>query len=284
MEKGQKPRALVYGVCCTLLFVLAQAAAGALGTVATTISMMWTALRVPGGSAPDPALVLERVLSHGMLFTILGNGLFLAGALLVASIRHRPLSLKAPRPGSGACAAAAAAVACFSAALNIALQLLPGLARLAGNAGVVDAAARSGPWLYLALMLLAAPLTEEVAFRGMILPRLRGAFSAPIAMVLDALLFALCHMGTGGALTGLYAFLGGLLFALAYEKTGSLPFSVLLHALGNLCAFAGLLAAILPQAVLWGLVLLLLPGAALAAWRLARCPSGPGAPAGGPVQ
>lgn len=109
MEKGLKPRALVYGVCCTLLFVLAQAATGALGTVATTISMMWTALRVPGGSAPDPALVLERVLSHGMLFTILGNGLFLAGALLVASIRHRPLSLKAPRPGSGACAAAAAA-------------------------------------------------------------------------------------------------------------------------------------------------------------------------------
>src|SRR4030095_14571368 len=85
-----------------------------------------------------------------------------------------------------------------------------------------------------------APLGEEVAFRGVLYAALRSRFGVMPAAALSAAVFALAH-GYGG-LGVVAVFWSGALWALSYEKTGSLWPSIIAHCLGNLMATAGVMA------------------------------------------
>jgi len=76
-----------------------------------------------------------------------------------------------------------------------------------------------------------APVFEELVFRGVLYGTLRRRWNAPAAMIISALVFSLAHgYGTFGLVT---IFWSGLLWAWAYEKTGSVLPGMVAHALNN---------------------------------------------------
>lgn len=76
-----------------------------------------------------------------------------------------------------------------------------------------------------------APFFEELIFRGILFTTLRTRFSFPLSMVASGLVFALAHgYGVVAFLTVLWS---GLLWAWAYERTGSVIPGMLAHAINN---------------------------------------------------
>ena len=84
-----------------------------------------------------------------------------------------------------------------------------------------------------------APVFEEVVFRGLLYATLRRRLAWPFAATLSAAIFALAH-GYGAAGFG-SVFASGLLWAIAYERTGSLLPNTAAHVLNNVAAALGVL-------------------------------------------
>ena len=84
-----------------------------------------------------------------------------------------------------------------------------------------------------------APVFEEIVFRGLLYATLRRRLSWPLAATLSAAIFALAH-GYGAAGFG-SVFASGLLWAIAYERTGSLLPNTAAHVLNNVAAALGVL-------------------------------------------
>ncbi|MFO7738850.1 MAG: CPBP family intramembrane glutamic endopeptidase, partial [Desulfatiglandaceae bacterium] len=80
---------------------------------------------------------------------------------------------------------------------------------------------------------LVGPIAEEVFFRGVLYGFFRR-WGALIAVVLSSALFVLAHL-PGIPVTQL---IGAVVFALAYEKAGSLTAPITIHVLGNSAIFA----------------------------------------------
>jgi len=85
--------------------------------------------------------------------------------------------------------------------------------------------------LMLGAVVLAAPLCEEVFFRGFIQPKLIGRWGAPLGLLVTSVLFSLIHMDPVGFLARVA--LGSLFGWLAYAG-GSLWVSISAHASYNL--------------------------------------------------
>ncbi len=97
----------------------------------------------------------------------------------------------------------------------------------------------SDPWhaaAYLAGAGCIGPLAEELFFRGLIFGFLRH-WGAWVAIIGSTAFFALCHF-TGSNIPATQI-VGGLVFALAYEREKSLMAPLMIHMSGNL-AIAGL--------------------------------------------
>jgi len=92
------------------------------------------------------------------------------------------------------------------------------------------AGGRRSLWGSIALLVVAAPLTEEALFRGVILRGFLGRYAMRRAIVVSALLFAVFHLNP-------WQFLGaataGVLFAWWRAATGSLVPGLVCHALNN---------------------------------------------------
>jgi CAAX protease family protein len=88
------------------------------------------------------------------------------------------------------------------------------------------------------LIVIAAPVSEEVCFRGMLFGGLREKLPRLAAALISALIFGGLHALTGvSAVPPLIAF--GFILALLYEKTGSILPGILLHMLNNSVALLG---------------------------------------------
>jgi membrane protease YdiL (CAAX protease family) len=82
--------------------------------------------------------------------------------------------------------------------------------------------------------IVLTPVLEEIVFRGLLFATLRRRFGLGTAAVLSASIFAVAH---GYGILGFAAvFWSGLLWAWAYERTGSLLPSMASHAADNLMA------------------------------------------------
>jgi uncharacterized protein len=88
------------------------------------------------------------------------------------------------------------------------------------------------------LIVIAAPMSEEVCFRGMLFGGLRRNFARIPAALLAGLIFGGLHALTGiTAVPPLIVF--GFVLCLLYEKTGSIVPGILLHMLNNSVALLG---------------------------------------------
>ncbi len=82
------------------------------------------------------------------------------------------------------------------------------------------------------LIVIAAPISEEICFRGMLYGGLRERWPKIAAALLAGLVFGALHALTGlSAVPPLVAF--GFVLCLLYEKTGSIVPGIVLHMLNN---------------------------------------------------
>ncbi len=91
--------------------------------------------------------------------------------------------------------------------------------------------------IQILLIVVAAPVTEEICFRGMLFGGLREKLPRIAAALICGLIFGALHAITGiTAVPPLIVF--GFLLALLYERTGSIVPGMLLHMLNNIVALA----------------------------------------------
>lgn len=91
--------------------------------------------------------------------------------------------------------------------------------------------------IQILLIVIAAPVTEEICFRGMLFGGLREKLPRIAAALICGLIFGALHAITGiSAVPPLIVF--GFLLALLYERTGSILPGILLHMLNNIVALA----------------------------------------------
>jgi hypothetical protein len=99
---------------------------------------------------------------------------------------------------------------------------------------VLEMASDQGLLMFIALVI-AAPILEELIFRGIMLDGLLRIYSPTKAVIVSSLLFGLIHLNpaqfVGGALVG--GFMGWV-----YVHTRSVMATILIHASFNLTAFA----------------------------------------------
>ena len=114
------------------------------------------------------------------------------------------------------------------------LNMLLELTGLTDNSAVYQQVSESqysvSIWLGLIVYVVAAPLAEELLFRGIIYNSLKGLFKPVAAMLAAAAFFGVYH---GNSVQGIYGFLMGCLFIYAYEYFGDFRAAVALHAVVN---------------------------------------------------
>ena len=96
-----------------------------------------------------------------------------------------------------------------------------------------DIAGNFGPLaVQIIMIVIVAPITEEVCFRGMLFGGIRNRLPLWAAALAAGAFFGLLHFTTGpSAVVPLIAL--GAIFAVVYEKTGSLWASIIMHAFNN---------------------------------------------------
>lgn len=95
--------------------------------------------------------------------------------------------------------------------------------------------------LMIALALVVAPISEELVFRAGLFRFLRSRAPRWVAFTVSAGLFALLH---GNWVSALPLFVLGLVFAVAYERTGRVAVPMLAHAFFNLNTLLLVLAGV----------------------------------------
>ena len=86
------------------------------------------------------------------------------------------------------------------------------------------------------LVIVVAPLVEELFFRGFLYRSLRSSLPVWAAALIAGAVFGLVHVFTGAIAVPLLAFFG-IVLCLVYEQTGSLYPVIAMHALVNMLAF-----------------------------------------------
>lgn len=94
-----------------------------------------------------------------------------------------------------------------------------------------------GEILKVLALLIVAPITEEIIFRGLILTRLQQKFSDTAAVIISGVLFGLIHIMAGGPLLVLIATLMGIVLGFIAVKTKSLFPAIFAHIAANLNDF-----------------------------------------------
>ncbi|SEH11268.1 CPBP family intramembrane glutamic endopeptidase [Thermoleophilum album] len=186
----------------------------------------------------------EETTSFRVFATLVQEALLLAFAYLFAQItgpvRAADFGLRGGRLAMIAKRTAAVAALYYAFALTYAAALRPDIEQTVAQ----DLGARDGLGGLLVaafLIVVAAPIVEELFFRGFFYRALRGRFSVAIAAPIDGLVFGLLHWNFASAdqllvVPPLAVF--GALLCLLYERTGTLLAPIALHAFNNTLALS----------------------------------------------
>ena len=174
--------------------------------------------------------MLEVLMAYVTPITLASNLFTLVFLLLFFPLRRKnPLREFQLQPIPPLAAAGAVSIApVLYGVVTLVLSLLPA-AWMADYAQASAALNDTGLLPFLSVAL-AAPVVEEVIFRGLIQSRLAHALPGWPAVVLSALLFALCH---GQPVWMGYAFVLGMVLGIMAWRTGSILPSILTHIVFN---------------------------------------------------
>lgn len=101
----------------------------------------------------------------------------------------------------------------------------------------------SGPvWVMALSIAVAAPVLEELLYRGLIFKRLRTYLKPVPSMLISAFVFGIMH---GNAVQFVYAFILGIFMAFVYEKFKTIYAPMIFHAGANLTSLV--ITLILPE-------------------------------------
>lgn len=221
---GKVLLALLKAGCYLLLFLGSQL------LVTMAITIIFTVFSVINGGGLNEALLIEQVLGCTTHITLISNLLALGILALFFLIRRKkPLGeagLVKTRPPMVA-AAAALAPGLYAVVITL-LGFLPEEWLSAYNEASA-ALNDTSVWALLATVI-AAPLAEEVVFRGLIQSRLNRVMPGWLSVVISALLFGLCH---GQPVWMAYAFLLGLFFGWIALRSKSILPTVVAHMIFN---------------------------------------------------
>ena len=131
------------------------------------------------------------------------------------------------REENGLSLAVAAVMAVVAGAVACAIGLLSGIGQMLPPT-----------MLNITCAGIAAPIAEELLFRGVMQGRLEESAGPVFALIVSSVLFGVSHIGAGGALAVLASCAAGLLFGTVYLKTRSVAWSIVAHIVANLAAFA----------------------------------------------
>lgn len=98
---------------------------------------------------------------------------------------------------------------------------------------IMDFGSQKGVFAFL-LLVIAAPILEELLFRGIILDGLLKRYSPLTAILISSLLFGLAHLNPWSFING---FIIGIFSGWVYFKTRSVFPSIIIHASANLSGF-----------------------------------------------
>ena len=87
-------------------------------------------------------------------------------------------------------------------------------------------------------IVMAAPVLEELIFRGIILDGLLKRYSPLKSIIVSSILFGVIHLNPWQFVA---AFIGGIFSGWVYYKTQKLTLSILIHFVNNLFAFSSML-------------------------------------------
>lgn len=119
---------------------------------------------------------------------------------------------------------------------NILLSYIFGEAEAANQQTIEGMVGLAPVWALFLMIVIAAPIAEEVLFRGLILFRHNSLNASWISVVVSAFLFGLIHMPTD--IPSAFSYIGmGFLFAFAAKHTRTVEAGIVYHMLNNLIAF-----------------------------------------------
>jgi len=98
---------------------------------------------------------------------------------------------------------------------------------------LMDFGSQTGIFAFL-LLVIAAPILEELLFRGIILDGLLKRYSPLISILISSLLFGIAHLNPWSFINGLII---GIFSGWVYYKTRSVLPSIIIHASANLSGF-----------------------------------------------
>lgn len=87
------------------------------------------------------------------------------------------------------------------------------------------------------LIIVAAPISEEMFFRGFMFAGLRRAMPVIVAALLSSVFWGALHLSGGNIGVAVQISVFGVILALLYERTGTLWAPILAHAINNSIAF-----------------------------------------------
>jgi uncharacterized protein len=96
-----------------------------------------------------------------------------------------------------------------------------------------DLAGRTDVFSFIAIVI-AAPILEELLFRGIVLHGLLKRYSPVRSIIISSMLFGIVHLNPWQFIP---AFILGILSGWVYSRTGKLTLSILIHMVNNLMAF-----------------------------------------------
>ena len=92
-------------------------------------------------------------------------------------------------------------------------------------------------WQYVVLVLLGAPVAEEIVFRRGMYKELSEHTPPTLALIISSLFFAILH-NQPGYVFGLFVL--GVYLSVVFERFGSLSLSIVAHSVFNLCSLLAL--------------------------------------------
>ena len=212
-----------------------EAVAGLLAVLLALILGGSLVVALAGADGLDSVLGLQAVLEVALIGVAVGFA-----ARSAARPAAEALGFSRPRPGWLKLTALG-----FGAYLACALLL----SLVAGQPEQTDIADQLGFDEGLAtaivagvLIVLVAPLCEEVFFRGFFFAGLRRRLPFGAAALGSGLLFGLIHLGDANLIAGAQLAILGVILAWLYEETDSLWAPIALHCFNNAVAFTILVA------------------------------------------